>query len=61
MSSSQPRPLPPRMPGGELTLEPPPEPERLVPGGVLQRMLPLVMLLGAVGFIAVLGVREPTS
>jgi DNA segregation ATPase FtsK/SpoIIIE, S-DNA-T family len=56
-----PRPQPPRMPGGELSLEPPPEPERLVPAGVLQRMLPLVMLLGSVGFIAVLGVREPTS
>ena len=49
------------MPGGELTLEPPPEPERIVPAGVLQRMLPLVMLVGSVGFIAVLGVREPTS
>ncbi len=55
------RPAPPRMPGGELTLEPPPEPERIVPAGVLQRMLPLVMLVGSVGFIAVLGVREPTS
>jgi DNA segregation ATPase FtsK/SpoIIIE, S-DNA-T family len=61
MSMSRPRREPPRMPGGELTLEPPPEPERIVPAGVLQRMLPLVMLLGSVGFIAVLGVREPTS
>src|SRR5687767_13440708 len=58
---SRPRRVLPRMPGGELTLEPPPEPERMVPAGVLQRMLPLVMLLGSVGFIAVLGVREPTS
>jgi S-DNA-T family DNA segregation ATPase FtsK/SpoIIIE len=49
------------MPGGELTLEPPPEPERIVPAGVLQRMLPLAMLVGSVGFIAVLGVRDPTS
>ncbi len=46
---SQPRPAPPRMPGGELTLEPPPEPERMVPAGLLQRLLPLVMLLGSVG------------
>ncbi|TWF78367.1 S-DNA-T family DNA segregation ATPase FtsK/SpoIIIE [Pseudonocardia hierapolitana] len=49
------------MPGGELTLEPPPEPERIIPAGVLQRMLPLAMLVGSVGFIAVLGVRDPTS
>jgi S-DNA-T family DNA segregation ATPase FtsK/SpoIIIE len=61
VSTGRPRPAPPRMPGGELTLEPPPEPERIVPAGVLQRMLPLVMLVGSVGFIAVLGVREPTS
>ncbi len=51
----------PRTPAGELTLEPPPEPEKIVPGGVLQRLLPLVMLLASVGFIAVLGVRNPTS
>src|SRR5687768_16345026 len=59
--TSRPRPVPPRMPGGELVLEPPPEPERIVPPGVLQRMLPLVMLVGSVGFIAVLGVNQPTS
>ncbi|HYH32421.1 MAG TPA: type VII secretion protein EccCa, partial [Pseudonocardia sp.] len=51
----------PRMPGGELTLEPPPEPERVVPAGVLARLLPFVMLLGAAGFVAVLGVQNPTS
>jgi S-DNA-T family DNA segregation ATPase FtsK/SpoIIIE len=49
------------MPGGELVLEPPPEPERLVPPGVLARLLPAVMLLGSVGFIAVLGPKNPTS
>jgi S-DNA-T family DNA segregation ATPase FtsK/SpoIIIE len=53
--------LPPRMPGGELTLEPPPEPERIVPAGVATRLLPIVMLLGSVGFVAVLGVGNPTS
>ena len=37
---------PPRMPGGELALEPPPEPERVVPAGMLMRLLPVVMLLG---------------
>ena len=36
MSTRSARPAPPRMPGGELTLEPPPEPERMVPAGVLQ-------------------------
>ncbi|WP_147257396.1 type VII secretion protein EccCa [Pseudonocardia hierapolitana] len=61
MSTGRSRPAPPRMPGGELTLEPPPEPERIIPAGVLQRMLPLAMLVGSVGFIAVLGVRDPTS
>ncbi|TQM15384.1 type VII secretion protein EccCa [Pseudonocardia kunmingensis] len=53
--------VPPPMPGGELVLEPPPEPERVVPAGVLARLLPFVMLLGSVGFIAVLGVQNPTS
>ena len=53
--------VPPRLPGGELLLEPPPEPERVVPAGVLARLLPVVMLLGSVGFIAVLGPRNPTS
>jgi len=51
----------PRMPGGELVLEPPPEPERLVPAGMLTRLLPGVMLLGSIGFIAVLGPKNPTS
>jgi S-DNA-T family DNA segregation ATPase FtsK/SpoIIIE len=48
-------------PSGELVLEAPPEPEKLVPAGVLARLLPLVMLVGSLGFIAVLGVDNPTS
>lgn len=51
----------PRAPGGELVVEPPPEPERWVPAGVLTRLLPAVLLLGSVGFVAVLGPRNPTS
>ncbi|MFC4942755.1 type VII secretion protein EccCa [Pseudonocardia sp. GCM10023141] len=47
----RPRRVPPRSPVGELALEPPPEPERLVPSGVLAKMLPLLMMLGAVGFV----------
>ncbi len=42
----------PRTPGGELVLEPPPEPERPVPAGLLARLLPAVVLLGSVGFVA---------
>ena len=53
---------PSRLPGGELLVEPPPEPERdRARPGVLARLLPAVMLLGSVGFIAVLGPRNPTS
>ena len=48
----RPRRVVPRVPGGEFTLEPPPEPERPVPAGVLARLLPVVMLLGAVAFVA---------
>ena len=50
----------PRLPGGELTIEPPPEPERPVPPALLARLLPAVMLLGSVGFVA-LGPRDPSS
>ncbi|ALE72217.1 secretion protein EccC [Pseudonocardia sp. EC080625-04] len=50
----------PELPGGELVLEPPPEPERPVPGGVAQRLLPLVMIAGALLFV-VLNPRESGS
>ena len=42
-------------------LEPPPEPERVVPPGLVARLLPLVMLLASIGFIVVLGADNPTS
>jgi S-DNA-T family DNA segregation ATPase FtsK/SpoIIIE len=58
--AGQPRALP-RLPGGELVVEPPPEPERAVPTGLLARLLPAVMLLGSIGFVAVLGPSQPTS
>ena len=38
----------PRPPSGRLQLEPPPEPERVVPTGPVQRLLPVVMLAGSV-------------
>ncbi|MFP5069740.1 type VII secretion protein EccCa [Pseudonocardia nantongensis] len=47
----RPRRVLPEAPGGELVLEPPPEPERPVPGGLLQRLLPLVMVAGALLFV----------
>ncbi len=50
----------PQPPGGELPVEPPPEPERVVPGGLLVRLLPVVMVLASIGIIAVLP-RSPTS
>ncbi len=50
----------PRLPAGELPVEPPPEPERVVPAGVLVRLLPVVMVLASIGIIVVLP-RNPTS
>jgi S-DNA-T family DNA segregation ATPase FtsK/SpoIIIE len=47
----RPRRAVPPMPGGEVALEPPPEPERPVPGGLAARLLPAVMVLGSVAFI----------
>ena len=52
--------LPP-MPGGELALEPPPEPERPVPAGLMARLLPGAMLLGSIGFLALSFRRDDPS
>ncbi|GAA4868503.1 type VII secretion protein EccCa [Pseudonocardia benzenivorans] len=57
----RPRRSTPRMPAGELVLEPPPEPERVVPGGLAGRLLPVVMVVGSIGMVAALGVRNPSS
>lgn len=56
-----PRPQAPSVGSGELHLESPPEVPRVVPTGMLLKLLPLVMVLGSVGFIAVMGVNQPTS
>jgi S-DNA-T family DNA segregation ATPase FtsK/SpoIIIE len=56
-----PRIAPPRLPGGELSLEPPPEPAKPVPAGLGQRLMPAVMVLGSLGFIVVMGAQNPTS
>lgn len=50
-----------RVPSGRLLIEPPPEPERVVPAGVLMRLLPVLVIAGSVGFVAVAGPDNPTS
>jgi len=42
----------PTMPGGEVHLEPPPEVPRVIPGNVLMKMLPVVMILASLGMVA---------
>ncbi len=49
-----PRMVAPRTPGGEVHLEPPPEVPRLVPGGILMKLMPVVMVVAMVGMIALL-------
>lgn len=44
----------PRMPGGEVHLEPPPEVPRLVPGGILMKLMPVVMVVAMVGMVALM-------
>jgi S-DNA-T family DNA segregation ATPase FtsK/SpoIIIE len=51
----------PRLPGGELPLEPPPEPAKPVPAGLAQRLMPALMVLGSLGFVVAMGARNPTS
>ncbi|MFR9804254.1 type VII secretion protein EccCa [Pseudonocardia sp. RS010] len=51
----------PQLPTGEIRVEPPPEPERAVPPGLLARALPAAMLLGSLGVIGVMGPGEPTA
>lgn len=44
----------PRSPGGEVTLQPPPEIPRSVPGSLLGKLMPVVMVVGMVGMMAVM-------
>ena len=44
----------PRSPGGEVTLQPPPEIPRVTPGNLLMKMLPVVMVVAMVGMMALL-------
>lgn len=44
--------VPPQMPDGEIQLMPPPEIERSVPTSIVMRIMPLVMMVGTVGMMA---------
>ncbi|WAC54711.1 type VII secretion protein EccCa [Gordonia sp. SL306] len=50
----RPRITPPRTPGGELNIAPPPDVPRVVPGNMLTKMLPVVMVVAVVGMIAMM-------
>jgi S-DNA-T family DNA segregation ATPase FtsK/SpoIIIE len=42
------------MPGGEINLQPPPEVPRVIPGRLLVKLMPLVMVVAVVGMIALM-------
>ncbi|MGQ4597296.1 type VII secretion protein EccCa [Nocardia sp. R6R-6] len=44
----------PRSPGGEVTLQPPPEIPRVTPGNLLMKLMPVVMVIGMVGMMALM-------
>ncbi|HVV14262.1 type VII secretion protein EccCa [Amycolatopsis sp.] len=44
----------PRPPGGEVHLEPPPEVPRTIPGNVVQKLMPVVMIVATVGMVVVM-------
>ncbi|MGW0177643.1 type VII secretion protein EccCa [Rhodococcus sp. NPDC003322] len=44
----------PRTPGGEVSLQPPPEIPKIVPGNLLTKMLPVVMVVAMVGMVALM-------
>ncbi len=46
--------VPPRMPGGEVNLQAPPEVPRAIPGNMLMRLMPFVMIVAVVGMIALM-------
>ncbi|MCZ4078133.1 type VII secretion protein EccCa [Rhodococcus sp. H36-A4] len=44
----------PRTPGGEVTLQTPPEIPRVIPGNLLMKLMPLVMVAAMVGMVALM-------
>ena len=57
----RPRISPPRTPGGELNIQPPPDVPRVVPGSILMKLLPVVMIIAVVGMIALMIVKGGSS
>ncbi|MBF6061740.1 type VII secretion protein EccCa [Nocardia terpenica] len=47
----------PRSPGGEVTLQPPPEIPRAIPGSLISKLMPVVMIVGMVGMMAIMFTR----
>ena len=50
----RPRIAPPRAPGGEVNIQPPPDIPRAIPGNLLMKILPVVMIVAVVGMIALM-------
>lgn len=46
--------VPPRMPGGEVNLQAPPEVPRVIPGNLFIRLMPFVMVVAVIGMIALM-------
>lgn len=46
--------VPPRMPGGEVNLAPPPEVPRHIPGNLVMKLMPFVMVVAVIGMIALM-------
>jgi DNA segregation ATPase FtsK/SpoIIIE, S-DNA-T family len=44
----------PRMPGGEVHLEPPPEVPRVIPGNIMMKLMPVIMVTAMVGMTVLL-------
>jgi DNA segregation ATPase FtsK/SpoIIIE, S-DNA-T family len=45
---------PPRMPGGEVNLQPPPDVPRVIPGKLYMKLMPFVMIVAVIGMIALM-------
>lgn len=45
---------PPRMPGGEVNLQAPPEVPRVIPGNLFMKLMPFVMVVAVIGMLALM-------
>ncbi|MFD4354871.1 type VII secretion protein EccCa [Nocardia sp. NPDC058518] len=50
----KPRIAPPRAPGGEVALTPPPEIDRAIPAPLMMKLMPVIMVVAVVGMIAMM-------